>query len=260
MPKQYVVAIPSYKRAELLVECTLSTLQAMKVPASRIHVFVANRSEYNTYDKVLPRKMYHKLVLGVVGLGKQRTFISQYFPENTHILHMDDDVKKMLTHTNAVICDLNPWVNMAFRLCKQQNCKLWGVYPIDNRLCMSQTATVGWVPLIGTIFGVINCKDKGLHQKLSNCEDLERSLQHIHKFGKVLRLNGVCFRTKGGAFYEGGLGSGQERLKDYELQLCKLEKMYPQYIKRRVHKNDKCGDWLSLNKAPVQCRIQTECY
>ena len=37
----YIIAIPSYKRAETLRDKTLQVLKEHKIPAERIHVFVA---------------------------------------------------------------------------------------------------------------------------------------------------------------------------------------------------------------------------
>lgn len=255
----YVIAIPSYQRAELLMECTLATLKIMKQPTSLIYIFVANASEYKRYTNILPRMYHANIVKGVLGLGKQRNFISKYFDVGTHIVHMDDDVTKLLRHDNKVIENLTPWVNMAFSLCTQHNCKLWGVYPIDSRLCMSQTATIGWAPLIGTVFGVINDRSADLQQTYNNCEDLERSLKHICKFGAVVRLNGVCFRTRG-AFYTGGLGKGPERLADYNVQMTKLQSAYGAYIQRRVDKQGVVGDWLVFKRSKAQKRIPTRAY
>ena len=41
----YVIAIPSYKRAELLNRKTLKTLADYNIPRNRIFVFVANEEE-----------------------------------------------------------------------------------------------------------------------------------------------------------------------------------------------------------------------
>jgi len=41
----FVIAIPSYKRAETLRDKSLAMLEAKRVPASIIHVFVATEEE-----------------------------------------------------------------------------------------------------------------------------------------------------------------------------------------------------------------------
>lgn len=250
----FVIAIPTFRRTDVLKECTLPLLSRMSVPAVKIYVFVANESEHVAYEKCLDKTTYHKLVTGCPGLGAQRNFIAHYFESGQLIVHIDDDVTRLLDHTNTHVTDVNQWVRLGFQLCEQHACKAWGVYPVDNRLCMSETATVGWVPLIGCIYGVVNTRDDALMQTCDNCEDLERTLKHIAHIGGVVRLNGICFRAKSKHFGTGGLGKGPERLLDYEVQLQKLEKTYTSFIARRVKKK-RFGDWLAFKRSPTQRRV-----
>ena len=64
----YVICIPSYKRANLCKDKTLSTLMEHNIPKSKIYVFVANQKEYADYEKVIE----HKLIVGKKGLVQQR--------------------------------------------------------------------------------------------------------------------------------------------------------------------------------------------
>ena len=75
----YIVAIPSYNRSKSIIDNTLHTLLSKKVPAKKIYIFVANSDEYNEYKKVIPKEMYHKIVIGIIGLRNQRNFITDYF-------------------------------------------------------------------------------------------------------------------------------------------------------------------------------------
>ena len=56
----YIVAIPSYKRAETLRDKTLKVLQEHKIPADRIHVFVATPEEKERYAATLEAGTYGK--------------------------------------------------------------------------------------------------------------------------------------------------------------------------------------------------------
>ena len=40
--------------------------------------------------------MYHRIILGVIGLRDQRNYITKYFPEKQLIVELDDDVKDVL--------------------------------------------------------------------------------------------------------------------------------------------------------------------
>ena len=49
----FVIAIPSYKRAETLRDKSLAMLEAKRVPASIVHVFVATEEEKRIYANTL---------------------------------------------------------------------------------------------------------------------------------------------------------------------------------------------------------------
>ena len=88
----YVVCIPSYKRAELCNQKSLTMLKNNNIPKNKIYVYVANKEEYEEYKQVLDPKLYGHLVVGIKGLVPQRQFIMEQFPENKHIEFFDDDV------------------------------------------------------------------------------------------------------------------------------------------------------------------------
>lgn len=119
----YVVAIPSYKRPELIARATLWVLFKGRVPANHITIFLANTNERHSYatmlqdpiesdgriKAVLPKNIpdtlvakYTKwlqgvtLVIGHKGLAKQRNFITSWYPSGQHILNMDDDVRQVM--------------------------------------------------------------------------------------------------------------------------------------------------------------------
>ena len=60
----YVICIPSYKRATFCKEKTLSTLQKNKIDPNKIYVYVANKEDYDLYKQTLDKNMYNKLVIG----------------------------------------------------------------------------------------------------------------------------------------------------------------------------------------------------
>ena len=49
----YVVCIPSYKRAELCNEKSLQMLKDNNIPAKKIFVYVANKEEYDEYQEII---------------------------------------------------------------------------------------------------------------------------------------------------------------------------------------------------------------
>ena len=92
----YIVAIPSYKRYDEITKKTLPTLKKGNVNKYKIYVFVANKTEEKLYKKKMDPNTYGKIIVGKKGLVQQRKFISQYFPENTMIVSLDDDIQKVI--------------------------------------------------------------------------------------------------------------------------------------------------------------------
>ena len=62
----YVVCIPSYKRAELCKDKTLKTLQHHKIDSKRIYVYVANKEDYKLYEEMLDKNTYNKIIIGMI--------------------------------------------------------------------------------------------------------------------------------------------------------------------------------------------------
>jgi hypothetical protein len=207
----YVVAIPSYQRADLLNKKTLKTLADHKISKNRIYVFVANKTEEIIYKKTLDQSLYGHLIVGEKGLKNQRNFISRYFPQGQYILNMDDDIGdfKILKHRSVsqkikstqsyrkgyyleTLTNLNDFLNNSFKLLKKHNLYLWGVYPISNPYFMTPTISTDLKLIVGPVWGSINRHENDLILTIDEKEDVERTLQHYLKDGGVIRFNNIC--------------------------------------------------------------------
>tara|TARA_B100000963_G_scaffold155138_1_gene134985 strand:+ start:215 stop:1087 length:873 start_codon:yes stop_codon:yes gene_type:complete len=229
----YVVAIPSYKRWEEITKKTLPTLKRGKVDKNKIHVFVANKTEEKLYREKLDPNTYGKIVVGKKGLVQQRRFISQYFPEGTMIVSLDDDIQKVIRLTKdeklTELKDLDSFFKKAFRLLKEKNLYLWGVYPVNNALFMKNTMTTDLRFVIGVMHGYINRHDHKLYPSLKSVskEDIEQTILFYLKDKGILRFNDITFRTVFNA--PGGLGTNRYQMnKNAQEYLCKK---YPKIAK-----------------------------
>ena len=91
----YIIAIPSYKRAELCRNKTLAMLRENNIPANKIYVYLANKEERDEYEKILDKSTYNELVVGIKGLVPQREFIMSSWTEGKKIVFIDDDISKI---------------------------------------------------------------------------------------------------------------------------------------------------------------------
>jgi hypothetical protein len=233
----YVVCIPSYKRAELCNEKTLTMLKENHIPSKKIFVYVANQEEYDEYIKILDKSKYNKLVVGIKGLVPQRQFITEQFPTGKHIVFFDDDVSKIDLTMSSITRgkSLDHFFKHAFKECHKNKSYIWGVYPVFNpffRKARPEMTTV-LTYIVGAFYGIVNRPNlKAIKLTITKengqKEDVERTLKYFVEDGIVLRFNRVGFMTK---YYgkSGGLGTFEDRLKPMLEASKKLKAAYPEY-------------------------------
>jgi len=244
----FVIAIPSYDRADIISSKTLNTLKTGSIPAEKIYIFVADKEDYNKYKKNIDKTLYNKLVIGKKGLVPQREFITNYFDEGQYIISLDDDIdkisiKKGLLKTDKEleeVTDLPTMFNNAYETLIENKAFLWGVAPVHNSFFLYNKMTTDLKFICGAFFGYINRKSDDLKFKYgANKEDTERTLRYFKKDGTVVRFNNVAFKTN---FYaKGGInsfeGGKQQRLINSKLNVEQLSEEFPEYGKIKVRSN-----------------------
>jgi hypothetical protein len=231
----YQIAIPSLSRSELLKEQTLTTLEHHHIPISQITIFVIE-NEYEEYKNIFPD---YNIVIGYLGLIKQKQFIESYFPIDTNILYLDDDILHidLDTHTN-----LDEFIQLAFNECRKQKSYIWSIYPVWNKFFRENNSLSTSLKFcIGAFTGIINRKNNPII-KCSDREDVERTIKYFMRDGIVLRFNNVGYKTK--FFNNGGLGMLKDRLQTIEQEVNYLSQTYSvfgsirqkQYIDFRLKK------------------------
>jgi hypothetical protein len=261
----YVIAIPSYKRAETLRDKSLKILKEYGIEPRRIFVFVANKDEERDYKNILEPKTYNKIVVGVPKIGPQRNFISDYFPVGKPLVEMDDDVSGFIEWSPSAkrneikLRSLKAVIQRGFEACKKANCSLWGIYPAANGYFMKNEHTTDLRFVIGTFNGCFNPGTKGpkgvkLELEMDK-EDYERSIRFYVRDGAVVRLRNVAPKT---AYYteKGGnqefrtmetVAAGAKKLVEMFPDLCSLnltkKSGYPE-----IRLRDKRGETRKANK------------
>ena len=224
---EYVIAIPSYKREHALKTHTLKCLRYISL--EQIYIFVANDEEYANYKSVLPD---YKIVVGEEGLMNQRNFISHYFPLETKIVSIDDDIQEFIIKKDnklEIIDDIDYYFKEGFKNLKQENANLFGFYPVLNKLFMKETITTDFRFIIGSCFGYINSH---IYLTLSEKDDYERSILYYLRDKKIVRFNFISMKTK---YYKmkGGLQSNSCRFTEQEQAVESLITRYPTYFARK---------------------------
>jgi len=234
----YVVAIPTYNRHEVLANKTLKTLMEGNVNKNSVFLFVANKEQYALYENAIPKNMYNEIIIGKKGITNQRKFIAKYFPEGQYVISMDDDVEeleilkgdKLIKLKNVDVFFLH-----AYDLLKKKNLFIWGIYPVRNPFFMYKNNTTDLRFIIGVTFGFIVRHNKFLEPsvKAETKEDYEQTILYFKMDGGVLRFNNITAKTKFNA--PGGLGTDRyERNKNAAEY---LEKKYPNIVTVFKRKN-----------------------
>lgn len=224
------IAIPSYKRPQVLINKTLPLLRSYGILDDEIDIFVADEEQYAIYSELVGNI---NIVIGEVGIDTIRMFMSKYYDEGDEIVYFDDDIEKIeklviIDGKNKLepIDDLRLLVKEGFRLCKEKGFKNWGIYPTRNAFFMKDKISTDLKYVIGALTGVIN--DRECEKRIvSHGEDYERTIKYYLKYGGVIRFNNITIKTK--YFAKGGIcaSMNDEREKYIDEQLYILQKEYP---------------------------------
>lgn len=208
----FVVAIPSYKRSDILQLQTLALCNRAGISPDSIYIFIVgeDNSERDSYA-IFSQKGYH-VVSGPLELHHMRNFIHQYFEENQRVLCMDDDIStimemredlNVLEHKSAKryplydvsnsLCDI---CNTLFAKLDEHGANLFGFYPVKNGYFMKSLPiiTTDLRFCVGTIWGMKNKRSCLL--SIEEKEDVERTLWYYTMDGVVLRHNRIAPVTK----------------------------------------------------------------
>ena len=214
----YKIAIPSYKRSDIIKDKVLKLLEKHSIDKSKIFIFV-EESEIEKYKSVLPE--YH-IVKGEKGIGKQRERISNYFTTNEIIVSIDDDVEDVLEHSKSII-NLDIFINDSINLLLDNRLTLCGLYPVNNYFFIKNTITTDLRFCIGQFKIFINKKhlEKRDYELL---EDYENTMKHYIHSGGVLRYNYITLKAN----YKKGKG-GLKEYRTVERKLDEVKKFTKEY-------------------------------
>ena len=214
------IAIPSYKRAGILVKKTLRFLQRQEFPRERIDIFLASAEELVEYQRVAGRGWNY--IVGVPGINTQREFIHRHYKEGEWVLCIDDDVSSWKTLYPLVPFEV--LIERCFEIAAAEGCRLWGIYPTDFGPQLQDRYVKGLFYILGSFFGMINWKGEPGAYPHPTTEDYTRSIQRFLADGAVLRFDGLGPHTL--YFQEPG---GLQEYRTPERQLAEMEALVARY-------------------------------
>lgn len=230
------ICIPSYKRPDVT---TLKLLSAFKV--EDIYIFLNNYDsdvEMKADAKLYKEKVFEYLKdevniieLHTHGISQARNAILNFWPQDTEIVMLDDDIQSICQLTvNKKLAPMDSngikmFFQMAFSNLRRNYKQLWGVYPVANGFFMNGEVKNGFI--IGTCFGVINSRIR-FDENLKLKEDYDFTLSHIAQ-GGVARFNFITVKAK---HYTNKGGCQNYRTDELEAQSAEyLLKKWPKLVK-----------------------------
>ena len=228
------IAIPSYRRAEVLRDKTLRFLHKEGVDSSCITIFVADNEEAEYYHCIVDAS--YNIVVGRKGLCRQRQFIREYYPVGDYILSLDDDIRGIKR-----VGDPTPFtetIERLFATCKDYGLTTWGIYPVANTLFQNDRLLVGRSYLVGAFFGFLNTDDM-LYPLVDEKEDVWYSLKRAELDGAVMRFENwgvdTSYYALGGMCEYRRVNPGIEETRSKE-----LEKEFSGFCRAKLKRN---GHW-----------------
>lgn len=229
---EYHVAIPSYKRPELLTTATLAMLAKYGASSKLVTIFVADDEEYREYRKVVPSR--YEIVKAVPGLLKARQWYHSYYDAGTPLLNLDDDIRDLKVKDESKLAefrgDIPGLVETGFGLAEKYHAKMWGVNPANNGFYLKDEVTVGLRLMCGIFHGnyagdeAVTGSDRPTDN--SSAEDFETTLRSFLMNGSVVRMEWITPITK--FFAPGGMTAEvEDRQRENTLAIHEVAGRYP---------------------------------
>lgn len=194
--EQFVMAIPSYKRADK--QGTLEYLAGMGMEKDRIYIFVQTEEDYLAYQKYTDR--CHVIYRPADGVAKARNNILRYFKGQTDLFMLDDDVSyigRLKGKEVKPIQDKSQFeatIARCFEQARKVAAPMWGVYPVNNAFFMQKS--ISTQVTVNTAVGFPRGQVLNFNETFEAKEDIELCARVLSKKQKILRFNFLSVNAK----------------------------------------------------------------
>jgi len=234
-----------------ILDHTLGFLSREGVPKERVTLFVANEEEMTEYRKALEGSEWSdvRIQVSVPGVRDSRNFIYKFFPADTYVVSLDDDMEGITWKvreggTSSCCVDLPSGnfvkiINDAYQRMKETGAFLWGLSTSQNPrfLVLDDVSTRNGL-VNGYLHGFICRPEKApdlLRRLPDSVEDAEFSVRHFAKDKVVLRYRmyaGVTspYTNSGGLQSKFHAGTGSIRKSEEWCGAQQLHELFPTLI------------------------------
>ena len=203
----YQIICPTYNRPLIFKNKTYSFLQRTNAPLDKLTVFVASEEQKELYQQL---DLSLNIVIGVKGIAKQRNFIQNYYPLNTKIISIDDDISNIYIKQESSkkpLKDFDTLVTQGFDFAQNSGSRVFGVYPISNGFFQRNIIRQNLCLIVGAFYGFWNDRIL-IPQELETAEDIYLSFYYYKLQKKLCRLDFVGLQTQ---YYNPNGGLSEDR-------------------------------------------------
>jgi hypothetical protein len=258
----WVIAIPTYRRATTLRDKTLRVLTEYGIAVDRIHLFVATPEEEQTYRQTLDPTAYGHIHVALPGIVHVRNAITNFFPVGQRIFSLDDDIKGFIQYDSTArrserrVDDLSAVITEGFRAADEAGARLWGMYPVPNGFFMRDGATTTLAFIPGGAYGIVN-PGSVLRVMFDDREDYVRTLIMYLLDGAVLRYRKYACQTivYAGA---GGMNDESRTLQRLHDSAVALTNMFPELVSLNTTRKSGKTEVRIRDKRKVKTRLQPD--
>ena len=192
----FVVAIPSYKRAE--EQPTLKYLKGMGIRREQIYIFVQTENDLHAYKSRYDAQAQIEY-RPANSVAKARNNILAYFDGSQNVLMLDDDIKRLAVLDGgklSVIADGGAFIRL-FSSCFNAvtgKGQLFGVYPVYNAFFMDNSISTRVT--VNTVLGFPKGYTVRMNGDAKAKEDIELCGEIIAAGGCVYRFNNIAVDAK----------------------------------------------------------------
>ena len=154
----YRIAIPTISRSKTIREKTIGYLLRTDIDLSKIDIFFSKPEEIEDYKKELkdlPIKNY--IPTNQKHIRLQRNFISRYYPKNTFVVGIDDDIQSLQTKINdkktVELTQLNDFILNAFKISQMNKSDMSGIGAVLNPFFMKNAVSFNLKYIVGCFYG-----------------------------------------------------------------------------------------------------------
>jgi len=249
----YVVAIPTHRRALTLLKRTMRYLETTNLDLDKVTLFLSDDEDFDEYS------LYHDLDMCVTNeknATEKFNAIHFHYPVGTRVFVMEDDIHNLCyrddhaTTKRTWVKDLDGMICESFKELGEGG--IWGINPSDSTHYTAMFTELSPSKeggkqyrfsrrlnlIVAHAFGFVSTCDPELAVQEASKTDYERSCLYYERYGEVLRRFDIGVMTKSYE-EEGGMQSNHshEERALLEDEACdNLVRRFPELLDHNFNK------------------------